>query len=210
MIQSIGLLVCLLVGLVADVWADGGEKSTASCPVCDAFRDKVTLEACESSVDATTRPFRTPEWEPQDLMASKDLIWQLENIAWYGDLGFRSKRGDPKELEAYIQQKIDFDQGHLWAATVDIDNDGIPEKVLKYVDGKCQYTTFWGTALFVLDDSGTRIDVAKTKPIREGYQFANYEVLFYQGYTLVVVWAPDELDKPTLLRLKDGRKERLQ
>lgn len=67
-----------------------------------------------------------------------------------------------------------------------------------------------GTALFVLDDSGTRIDVAKTKPIREGYQFANYEVLFYQGYTLVVVWAPDELDKPTLLRLKDGRKERLQ
>lgn len=201
----------MLIGGFTDVEAKNDRHSKSGCTVCETFQAHVTLEQCTASVDVTTTPFRTPEWEPQDLMTSKDLILKLENFISRGDQFFRSRRDEPKAWESYIQQKIDFDQGHLWATTVDIDNDGTPDKVMKYADGKCPHTTAWGTALFVLDASGTRLDVAKTKPIiEEGYMGTRSEVLIHQGETYILAWDPTMFNAPRLLRFKNGRKERVQ
>ena len=204
------VLAIMFVALTNDAQAIDNQRPKP-CPVCEAFKAQVTVETCTTSVKLTTSPFKTPEWKPQDLMASKDLILKLENLVSYGDQFFRSPRDEPKVWEAYIQQKIDYDQGHLWAADVDIDNDGIPDRVMRYADGRCPATTAWGTAIFVLDASGTNIDVAKTKPIiSKGYLGVTSEVVMYKGQTFVLVWNPIEVDAVTILRFKSGRMEQMQ
>jgi hypothetical protein len=209
--MCIGLFVLVFAMWPIDVQAKGDRKNIVQCPVCEAFRGQVTVETCTTSVKSTTAPFKTPDWKPQDLMGSKDLILRLENLVSYGDQLFRSRRDEPKMWEAYIQQKIDYNQGHLWAADVDIDNDGTPDRVMKYADGRCPTTTAWGTALFVLDASGTSIDVAKTEPIiSKGYLGVTSEVVMYKGETFVLVWNPIEVNAVTILRFKNGRMEQMQ
>lgn len=205
------LLALMFVVFSNDVQAMGNQQRPKPCPVCEAFKAQVTVKWCTTSIDTTTTPSRTPVWKPQDLMASKDLILKLENLVSYGDQYFHSSRDEPKMWEAYIQQKIDYDQGHLWAAEVDIDNDGVIDKVMKYADGQCPATTAWGTAIFILDASGTSIDVAKTKPIiSKGYLGVTSEVVIYKGETFVLVWNPIEVNTVPILQFKNGRMERLQ
>lgn len=209
--MRIGLLVLVCAMWPLDVQAKGDRKSDGQCPVCEAFRAQVTVETCTTSVGLTTAPFRTPDWKPQDLMASKDLILKLENLVSYGDQFFRSEMDEPKELQAYIQEKIDYELGHLWAADVDIDNDGTLDTVMKYAEGRCPATTAWGTGLFVLDASGTSIDAAKTKPIiSNGYLGVSSEVVRYKGETFVLVWNPIEVNAVHILRFKNGRMKPVQ
>src|SRR5436853_1689952 len=164
-------LVLLLLVFSGVAQAESFQLQEKGCPVCQAFNVNVRVEGCSTSVDATTAPFRTPAWRPRDLMDSKDLILKIENFISRGDQFFHSKLDEPKRLEAWIKQLVEFDQGKLWETEVDIDNDGVPDKVVKYEAGQCLRTMFWGTALVVLDGTGTSIDVARSKPIvQHGYQ----------------------------------------
>jgi hypothetical protein len=202
------ILALLMVVFSGVAQAESYRLQEKDCPVCQAFNAKVGVEGCNYiSVDATTAPFRTPVWEPRDLMASKDLIKKIENFISRGDQAAPTKLDDPKSLEAWIRQKIEFDLGKLWGTEVDIDNDGAPDKVVKYETGRCLMTTFWGTALVVLDAAGTSIDVVKSKPIvQHGYQGTVHEILSYKDESFVLLWYP-ETEEVKLIRFKNGRKQ---
>jgi hypothetical protein len=106
---------------------------------------------------------------------------------------------DEKEYESYLNLILRIGDT-MYFTSVDINNDGKPEKIILYNDARCMYTHVYSRALFVLDDANNQIDVEKTEPLLQNgdthadikikvhVNYHVYDVFFYKNRTYFDIW----------------------
>ena len=98
--------------------------------------------------------------------------------------------------------------GSLWAADVDLDQDGQLDRVAKYMDGLCDYFRAWGSAVVALKDKTEVIDTQETE--RLPWMDVQFDVFLYKHRAFLEEWV-GEGERPflTIYQLKGGKTHRL-
>ncbi len=142
-----------------------------------------------------------PKWEELDLRENKELVKRIEKFFSFGDQFIKDKMldDDEKGFEAYVNKYL-MRMRALHSTTVDIDNNGKTEKVMRYGYQICMESHAYSRPLFVLDESKDQIDVGKTEPLLQNpfpkhlrakavnHNYQLYDVLFYKSKAYFDKW----------------------
>jgi len=168
--------------------------------VCEAYKKNLNSfkpsepMRCDRLVNPEFKDFQKPKWERIDGLANYSLIESA-----YEFLEKPSGPGRKADLEGLRENiKAQNEPYTFSTATVDIDNDGKPERVLRYFDTCIPFGTKgrYGTPLLVVAADGRQVDSVKTSRVMHnrghdsgpGYpvgrwSYAMYDVFVYRSAT---------------------------
>ncbi len=104
---------------------------------------------CKREIGPAIKNFSQPQWQELDIWEHHELIKHVLKFLELGDQNASSPSiyDDPKEFNLYLKNSAKFGWDTLHLATVDIDNDGKTEHVMRYEAGHCLGTKRFGTPL---------------------------------------------------------------
>jgi hypothetical protein len=176
--------------------------------ICKAYKASVesldSMAWCKSRINPEFKEFKEPEWLPKDLLNSKVLVDQAEGYLGTGNLtkGIFAER--PKDLDDMVRQMVELGLSKLWEMKIDLDNDGTPDRVLRYEKGKCSYTGYNGSALIILDAQSESIDVPKTKSLEAVGAKDWHNVFVYQNEVYFDNWF-DDMNEFSVHEMKNNK-----
>ncbi len=136
--------------------------------VCEAyeknlntFNPKTYPMVCEREINPRMKDFKKPDWVQPSLDQARALEFDMAKLT-----SQVLNQPEPKS-EAEIKLRTEKDEGwpaKRWIVSVDIDNDGTPDTVLKQQDGRCESRVF-GVSIAVLSKDGKHYDLNKSQYI---------------------------------------------
>lgn len=196
LIKTAGLVLGLLWLLMADLATAGDYelvvgKGKQLCEVCLKNIEQMTMyPACERAYSAELG-FGTPEWGKLDIRKHQDLYKRASKYAGYGDeFAKNSILDDEDQFPRYLNDEIRAGlEMHL--AQVDLDNDGMLDRVLKISSGGCRYARAYGVSLVAANANLSGVNKVLAGQIRQtegdaGYQI--YGVFAHRGQTYFDKW----------------------
>ncbi len=218
------LSTCLCTPSIATLAADGKALTWLKgkgAPVCEQY--KAYLESIEDPLDlhhsertwdqklmcARTIParfsvFAQPTWrelDPGDHVAmmvsiSDNLSYDVQNYP-----GFEKMAKDSRHIEAIISSlKLNHKNGHYqwYLANADIDNDGKPETIVRWRNGRCNGyppdSQHYSIPILIIDPQGAVNLRLSRRVINQGTYpglavgAASFDVFQYAGKTYVDRW----------------------
>lgn len=175
--------------------------------VCDIY--KRNLDAlgnsdlsCEREISPEYgRLLKKVVWKPMDVWENRNLMALAGKFLDYGDAGeINTVYDDQANIDATAKVHGARLKGvTMMTALIDIDNDGVDEKVLRFQNGICGLARFtYTTAILVLGKEINMVDAKKSQllypftwlnpatgrrePARE-YHYATYDVFSFEGNT---------------------------
>lgn len=210
MMKKIGILFFALALLPAAGWA--GELKLIKgkgVEVCKAYQKSLQSMSLQDMVcgeKADTKDFKRPKWGKLDFSGNKELLKKISNFISYGDQ-FAEDKGFGFEIlsEKLWQESEVMGQKFppmyaLYTTKVDVDNDGMAERILLFREYICMFTRVYSRPLFVLDEAKNQIDVEKTEPLLQNpfprdikakainHLYQLYDIFFYRGKTYFDKW----------------------
>ncbi|KPJ88584.1 MAG: hypothetical protein AMJ53_16620 [Gammaproteobacteria bacterium SG8_11] len=179
----------------------------------NSFSDRSTTMACEREINPTFKDFGIPELTQLDVWESRELLKEIELY-----LGEERTYGNPEkdliDWENTLKSRIRKNIVNMLYGKLDIDNDGKEDVVLYYKSGRCGETSFYGTAILVLNDTLASIDRQKTLYLMQnprlindrdsgGWAYSMYDVFTYKGISYFDRWN-DPTTEFNVYLLKDG------
>ena len=183
--------------------------------VCEAYQKNLNSinhpypMMCEREINAAMKDFKKPEWrKPSDEQAAALALDEvrLANKA----LGLP----EPKKVTPRTEETEGWPRKN-GLANVDIDNDGVPELVIKQQDGDCPMHRAFAVDIAVLTHDGMHYDLEKSQYIDAKFSrlvgqlnkdpkvekrrppgitdtdfwgYALYDVFLYKGVAYVDLW----------------------
>ena len=133
--------------------------------VCEAYRKNLNSfqpsypMRCNRPVNPEFKDFQKPKWEQIDGIKDFDLIVKVDKLlrpSYYAHI-------KPEVMSSSLRANIESGNYKFSLTTVDIDNDGRVEPVLRYLDSCWPGNRGpWGTPLVVLKQDKRDVDVSKT------------------------------------------------
>lgn len=180
----------VLAGQYELVKGKGVEVCEAYAKNLNSFNSTEPMR-CERTVNPNFKDFQKPKWVRFDGLANYTLIESA-----YEFLEKPSGPGRKADLEGLRENIKAQNAPYTFStATVDIDNDGKPERVLRYFDTCIPFGTKgrYGTPLLVVAADGQQLDSGKSKklmgdnvPLNWGYIM--YDVFMYKSATYFDYW----------------------
>lgn len=155
--------------------------------VCEAYQKNLNSFSptepmrCERPVNPKFKDFQKPKWERIDGLANYSLIESA-----YEFLEKPIGPGRKADLEGLRENIKAQNEPYTFSiATVDIDNDGKPERVLRYFDTCIPFGTKgrYGTPLLVVSADGTQVDSEKSRRLMGDNAPLNWGYLMYDAFT---------------------------
>lgn len=140
--------------------------------VCEAYAKNLNSfnphepMICGREINPEMKDFKKPNWVEPDLAQARALEFDMAKLT-----SRVLNRPEPKD-ESQIKVFTAEDSGWpawRWVATVDIDNDGVPDKVLKKQQGDCPMQRAFGMDIAVLTQDSKHYDLEKSKYIDMDY-----------------------------------------
>ena len=166
--------------------------------VCEAYQMNLNSYhpaeplRCDRPVNPKFKDFQKPEWEQIDALKDFDLIVKVDQLLNPRDYKYRPELS-PKSLRS----NIETGNYKFSLVTVDIDNDGQTEPVLRYLDSCWPGSKGpWGTPLVVLQQDRRDADQAKSEQVATGhgvagYQGSIYDIFRYKDLTYFDYWSEE-------------------
>lgn len=116
--------------------SDGITKVEKNAEVCTAFLKNLEAfppfppMACDVKFKPEFTDFKTPEWQDIDVWENRDLWLQLARTPPKDNI-------EKEQRLAYLKDRIKSGMVVFRTARFDIDNDGVPDKVLRISNDKC-------------------------------------------------------------------------
>lgn len=149
---------------------------------------------CDRPVNPEFKDFQKPRWDRIDALKDFDLIVKVDTVLrprYYANI----KR---EVMLTSLRNNIETGNYKFSLVTVDIDNDGQSEPVLRYLDSCWPGNKGpWGTPLVVLQQNKRDVDQVKSEQVATGhgvtgYQGSIYDVFRYKGTTYFDYWIEEE------------------
>jgi len=176
--------------------------------------------ACERKLDPQFTDFSKPKWDEMDVWENRLLLRETDSF-----LGLKHAYADaeknPTEWERLLKDRIRARHAVFFLASIDIDNDGQDDKVLRYLNGDCTGTHFYGTPLLVLRPDKSALDIEKTSPLLQNpdrgsskseagrWGYTMYDVFSYKGQSYFDLWS-ELADQKGFLRVFQTRNNQTQ
>ncbi len=196
------LLVALVVLLFAIPATHAGHYELVNgkgVEVCEAYLKNlnsfhpVEPMRCDRLVNHEFKDFQKPEWDQVDGLKDFDLIVKVDALLrprYYANI----KR---EVILSSLRKNIETGNYKFSLVTVDIDNDGQTEPILRYLDSCWPGSKGpWGTPLVVLQQDMLDVDQAKSEQAATGhgvtgYQGSIYDVFRYKDLTYFDYWSEE-------------------
>jgi len=190
-------------------------------PVCEAYKSNLDSfihypnpMSCQREVNAKLGLFQKPIWTELDVWKNRSLLKEVDKLLGLGR-SYGDAEKNPNEWERTLKRRIKIHGAVLLTTRIDIDNDGILDNVLKYLNGDCGSSHFYGTPIFVLNSAKSAIDLKKTYPLLQSpdavtsdfagrWGYTMYDVLIYKSRVYFDYWN-DQEDQKGVLKLFETR-----
>lgn len=184
--------------------------------VCEACLKNLQQQPAEEAICdrqyAADLGLRAPEWEPLDLREHTELYKRASNLIDRGSEGRRDPDlGDPKQLAEFLRV-MEMTRASMSTASVDIDNDGRLDQLVRYQSGNCKrqfsgFGSFYQSAILIMAEDGRTIDYVKTDPLVQHQSkgsnypvgipnFQLYQIFAHKGTIYVDKWDGGGGSKP--------------
>lgn len=221
---------CQIVFLLAVVGALAGPvaagdyqlilgKGTEVCEAClkNLQQQPVENAVCDRQYDPAIG-LHSAQWTELILPKHAEFYKRVSNLIDRGNEGRRDPDlGDSKQLEEFLHV-MSMTRVSMATASVDIDNDGNFNQLLRYQSGNCRkefhgYHGFYQSALLSLADDQRTIDYARTDLLVQHYSktsrypvglphFQIYQVFTHKGAVYFDKWDGGGSDKEDPITLK--------
>lgn len=170
--------------------------------VCEAYKKNLdsTLGYPSCNRKLVLPEFSRPQWRRLDGLANIEFVRRIDDF-----LNGGRKPINERPYMEHLKGRLEDRSIELDIANVDIDNDGVPDKIIKYKVGRC-LQRFFAEPLVVVSSGEKKVDVKKTElllqnraktkdhaPGRWGY--AMYEVFRYEEQSYFDRWSDDLKEK---------------
>lgn len=165
---------------------------------------------CERKLNPAMSDFSKPLWEKMNVRQNLGLLRAIEEQ--FDFLGFGQRpEANLKRWEHYVEGKINDGHLRLDLTRVDINNDGRLDSVIKFNEGRCPSTHRFLTALLVLNEDKSAVDIKSMHlfqnpqpplpyTIGGGTDYAMYDVFIYRGRSYFDRWSQSK-DQTGILRI---------
>lgn len=145
--------------------------------VCEACLKNLQQQPVEEAVcDRQYNPaigLHSAQWADLDLRNHAEFLKRIYNLINLGNESAHGEFDDSKTLKEYVEGgpiRKWLPTMIMAMANIDIDNDGQPDKLLRYEQGKCRnmfggWEYMYMSALLSLADDRRTIDYVKTDPL---------------------------------------------
>jgi hypothetical protein len=197
-------------------------KGTEVCEAClkNLQQQPVEEAVCDRQYDPVIG-LHSAKWTELDLREHAELLKRINSLVNSGNESAHSTFDNPKTLKEYVEGgtvRNRLPTMVMAIADIDIDNDGQPDNVLRYEQGKCRnmfggWQYFYESVLLKLADDRSTIDYARTDPliqhISKGPQylvgipdFQIYQVFTHKGTVYFDKWnGGGDKEDPITLKL---------
>lgn len=160
---------------------------------------------CERKINSLYPDLKKPKWEKLDSLKNVDLI--IDTVEF---LDSELKPRNQKGYIDHIKYRIERGRVNLVIASVDINNDGKNERVLKLEDGSCELEAGnWAVPILVLDNYKNKLDIKRTLPLLQNlhrsrkniagsWSYAMYDVFYFKNHTYFDRWSDSINDRNKL------------
>ena len=130
----------------------------------DAFGDADL--SCEREISSKyDQVIKKPEWNSLDIFEYRKLMALSGKFLDYGDtVSKNTVYDDLKNIDETAATQVSLKGSTMMTAAIDIDNDGVLERVLRYQSGICGVARYsYTTAILVLDNASDAVDAVKSQ-----------------------------------------------
>lgn len=143
--------------------------------VCEAYEKNLNSfnpsgpMVCERKVNPETPDFKKPKWQVLEPAQAEALMLEENDLALKA-MGSSQTKEQKEGYSAWVKERVEKDKNAvLEVASVDINNDGKYETVLKNSDGDCNMHRTFSVNVAVLTDDGKHYDLAKSRYVSANF-----------------------------------------
>jgi uncharacterized protein len=139
--------------------------------VCEIYKKNLdALGRSDLSCERNVSPeyeqiIKKPEWKSLDIWENRNLMALAGKFLDYGDTARKDTVYDDKtDIDNTARTQLGLKGVTMMTAPIDIDNDGVAEKILRFQNGICGIARFsYTTAILVLDKESNTVDAKKSQ-----------------------------------------------
>ena len=153
----------------------------------DSYRNSMK---CGREFDPTFRDLQGVRWTKVELKANLDLLKKVVNV-----IDHRDQFQPPFDVGLFrdLEQGKKVPSIELYESQVDIDNDGVIDTLVRYVEDVCDMGGVYEQPIVVLNAEKTAVDMERTQLILQKYLTSDWAyqvfgVFLYKGQTYFDQW----------------------
>lgn len=134
--------------------------------VCEAYLKNLNAfgypMVCEREIDPEFGSLKKPKWKKIDFNLAEKLAWEEYEMALISMgivLDDKRRIGHREWMNEQIRNGVIV----FWESKIDINNDGVLERVVKKRQGICPVNHAFAVEIFIITKDGKNIDLEKTK-----------------------------------------------
>ncbi len=142
--------------------------------VCEAYgknldsSEPTTPMICERMINPELKAFKKPEWRNLGEEQTFSLVIEDNNLT-LRSTGSSKTEAQKEGFAEWVREQIKDRFLVMQTAQLDIDNDGVPETVLKERSGDCPMHQASSVSFSVLAKDGQHYDLEKSRYINDGF-----------------------------------------